>query len=70
MNEKQKQFTQEFLNERWEIAVDTDKRMGNTDEAKFLSNNPDYIYYQACLDILQAIGFDWKRNNGKHIIFD
>lgn len=63
-------YLEEVLDERWQIALDTDKRMGN-ESIEFLKNNPDYIYYQAMLDTIVALGMDYKRQqNGKHIIFE
>lgn len=69
MNKKQLQNLVALLNERYKIALDTDKRLGNEDGATFLPNNVDYIYYQAILDTLNLLGIDWKQRNGEHILY-
>ena len=69
MNKEKIKNLEEFLNERWQIAVATDEEMGNKDSNKFLANNVDYVYYQGALDAIAFLGLDWKRNNGKHRVF-
>lgn len=59
---------QDILNERYQIAVDTDKRMGNSGDT-FLPNNPDYIFYKGMLTTITALGYEYKRENGVHILF-
>lgn len=68
MNKKREESLCKWLDERWEMALDWDKRMGNTSD-EFLPNNPNYIYYKGALDCLNFCGFDWQRTKGKHIIW-
>ena len=69
MNKQQIQHIEAWLDERFTIALATDKRMGNKDNSIFLSNNSDCIYYKGACDMLLIMGYDWKRHNGKHKIF-
>nr|DAK86222.1 MAG TPA: Protein of unknown function (DUF3826) [Caudoviricetes sp.] len=68
MTKEQKENICKWLDERWQIALTTDARMGNTKD-EFLPNNPDYIYYKGACDGIFAMGYDWKRTNGKHNIY-
>lgn len=61
MNKKKIKAIENFLNQRFEIALHTDNEMGNEKGAKMLPNNPDFIYYSGMLDALLCIGFDYTR---------
>lgn len=69
MTKEQQKSICVWLDERFEIALSTDKSMGNTDGQNFLPNNPDYIYYKGACDAIFACGYDWRRTNGKHSIY-
>ena len=64
---------EEMLRKCYYIAVQTDEDMGNKDGENFLSDNPDYLYYKACIDMLNRLGLDVQRTNrrGKivHLIY-
>lgn len=68
MNKEKRKNLENWLNERWQIALKTDEDMGNTTD-EFLPNNPDFIYYKGIIDTLRCLGIDWKRENHNHIIF-
>ena len=68
MNKEQIKELEELLDVRFQIAIDTDKRMGNED-IKFLPSNPDYCHYNGMLEIIEALGLDWRKKNGKHKLF-
>ncbi len=69
MNAKQRMELAIWLDERFDIAVGTDSRLGNLSK-NFLPSNIDYVYYKAILDTLRLLGMEWKRSaSGKHYIF-
>ena len=59
---------EELLDERLEMALDTDKRMGNEGDS-FLPNNPDYLYYKGMIKTLDVLGYDYYREGYKHTVF-
>lgn len=69
MNKEQIKNLEEFLNERWQIALATDEKMGNKDSIKFAPKNVDYAYYQGALNAIEFLGLDWRRDGGKHRVF-
>ena len=70
MTKLQLKAIESWLDSRFNIALHTDERMGNTDTNDFLPNNPDYIYYKAGLNLTENIGLTWTRNdNGLHRVF-
>ena len=64
---------EKLLNERHDIAVWTDKRMGNENGQDFLPNNPDYIFYKGILEACLTMGFAWERKivdgKARHLLF-
>ena len=68
MQSKWIKFAEAMLDEYWQLALSRDKRMGNTLD-DFLPDNPNWIYYKGMIEMVQALGLDWQRNNGKHKIF-
>lgn len=69
MTKTQIKQAEQFLDSRYLIAVDTDKRMGNEQSDEFLPNNPDFIYYKGAVKMIENLGGNWTRNKyGLHII--
>lgn len=67
---KQAQRLCEALDERYQIALATDERLGNKDNWEFLPYNPDYIYYKGMCNAIEQLGFSWKRNGkDKHTVY-
>jgi hypothetical protein len=51
-----KRITEQWLDDRWGILE--------------MTNSPaDKAYYEGALKAVQFLGFDWKREDGKHKIF-
>jgi hypothetical protein len=73
LNKRQIKELENLLDERFEIAVITDKRMGNENGNDFLPNNPDFIYYKGILEVCTTLGLTYERKivNGKakHLLF-
>ena len=58
MKKEYKARTEEYLNERWSIFNDFEKR------------EPDKIVYETALKTIEFLGMSWKRDTaGKHIIY-
>lgn len=67
---KQAQRLCEALDERYQIALATDERMGNKDGWEFLPSNPDFIFYKGMRDALEQLGFTIRRNGkDKHTVY-
>jgi len=58
---------QEILDEKFQQALETDKRMGNNTD-NFLPNNPDFIFYKGMLEAIAWLGINHSRESGKHIL--
>lgn len=70
MNKYKIKNLEETLDERYELALQQEVRMGRKNTEMFAENNPDYIYYKGMIDALLALGFDFQRSdNGNHKIF-
>ena len=59
---------EKLLDEKFQDACDTDKRMGNNGD-KFLPNNPDFIFYKGMLEAIAWLGINHTRESGKHSLF-
>lgn len=51
---------EEFLDTRFELALNDETEKTN-DSSTFKPNNPNYIYYQGCCDMLVQMGYCWER---------
>lgn len=73
ITEKQIKKAEDFLDERYCIALQTDEHMGNKEGKNFLPNNVDYIYYTACIYTLRVLGLEVQStkegNKITHLIF-
>ena len=69
MTEKHLKSVEQWMDERFELALRAEETLGNKDGRQLLPQNADYNYYKGICDALVALGFDWIRNeNGKHRI--
>lgn len=69
MNKKQIKRLEELLDERFEIALMTEKSMGNEESGTFHPNNPNHIYYQGILEAIAVMGYWWERKGNKHYVY-
>lgn len=69
MNKKQIEKLESILNERFQIALMTEEQQGKKGKV-FSPDNPNFIYYKAIIETLEALGYWWQRSeSGKHRIF-
>lgn len=67
MNKKQNEAICKWLDERYDIAIRTQKEL---DKNNIKQNNADWTYYRGMLDMLFACGYEWERDEkGKHIFY-
>ena len=70
MNKQQLKTIENWLDERFRIAMHKDKILGNENGDDFLPSNPDYIYYKGAINMLEHMGYTWERNTfGHHLIY-
>lgn len=63
-----KKKIEELLDERFDIALQTDIKMGNK-ELGFLTRNPDYILYKGMLQAIETLGYCWHRTMNGHKVY-
>ena len=67
MKKERIEYLERCLNERWLIALETDKNYKKSDENKMAPNNPDFIFYKGMIESILILGFDYIRHdNGTH----
>lgn len=70
MNKEKLKAVENWLDERFRIALYRDKALGNENGDDFLPSNPDFIYYKCAIDLLECMGYTCERDtHDRHIIY-